>query len=110
MHTGFLTREKSFAYLSITSHMLPTSWDPESHLREGSCRQRGCREQRSSVCALHHRTAASSGQHNTHSCCLPARTLCLAKPPSPFCQPKLSVKTEEWFRLGIYRNTGAVPP
>lgn len=27
--------------------MLPTSWDPESHLREGSCRQRGWREQRS---------------------------------------------------------------
>lgn len=41
MNKGFLRREKSFAYLSITSHMLPTSWDPESHLREGSCRQRG---------------------------------------------------------------------
>lgn len=67
VNTGFLTREKSFAYLSITSHMLPTSWEPESHLREGSCRQRGWGEQRSSVCALHHRRAASSGQHNTLS-------------------------------------------
>lgn len=110
MNKGFLTREKSFAYLSITSHMLLTSWDPESHLREGSCRQRGWRAQRSSVCALHHLTAASSGQHNTHSCCLAPRPLCLAKLSSPCCQPKLSVKTAEWLRLVNYGNTGAVPP
>jgi len=41
VQTGFLTREKSFAYLSTTSQMLLTSWDPQSHLQDGSCRQRG---------------------------------------------------------------------
>lgn len=106
MNTGFLTREKSFAYLSITSHMLPTSWEPESHLREGSCRQRGWGEQRSRVSALHHRRAASSGQHNTHSCCLAPWPLCLAKPPSPRCQAKLNVETAEadGFRLSCQNS------
>lgn len=110
MNTGFLTREKSFAYLSITSHMLPTSWDPESHLREGSCRQRGCGEQGAVSVPCIITELPAQGSTTPTAAALASRPLCLAKSPSPCCQPKLSVKSAEWLRLGNYENTGAVPP
>lgn len=71
-------------------------------------------ERRTAPCiASRSQQLPAAGRHDSPqplpACCLAARPLRLAKPPSPRCQPKVNVKIEEWPKLGNYGNTVRLP-